>query len=509
MSKKVLVTSKSALIEKYQRAGFDKVVDAIRTLIAADEKRGFSTFLIFLDDPTAMRRHGGRPVTDPKSGQQHKEAIDAVYRSIQPEYLVILDAPDVVPHVSMQNPTPDDDDSDVPSDLPYACDALFSRDPRKFLSITRVVGRIPGISGAERPTFLTNMLKASAAFRPRPRKDYLSYFAISAQVWQKSTAKSVKAIFGNDDKILISPPTMDSDANRHLSPLMHFINCHGETVSPNFFGERNDRFPIALKTEGVARHASPKTVVAVECCFGAQLYDPKEEKSGEKPPIAISYFQRGAVGLFGSTNVAYGEAARMGAGDIITQYFLINVLAGASLGRACLQARQKFVDTEDLDSFNLKTISQFILLGDPSLHPCQEDDPAEREISNLADKSVARRIRRMELAALGKAAGESSAFGGRKKRSPAKNLAARAKSIARKLGVRAGKLESFDVSGGPLYRGSMRSHDFRPRIVVVSQTSKAGVRPARGKKSGRPEVKAVVIHTHSGGIARVAHYVSR
>jgi hypothetical protein len=509
MSEKILIASRSMLIAKYTKPGFDKVAAAVKVLIAADKKRGLNTSLIFLDDPVAMRRHKGSAVTDPKSGQQHKEAIDAICKSLQPQYLVILDAPDIIPHVSMQNPTPDDDDPDVPSDLPYACDAPFSRDPRKFLSITRVVGRIPGIMGADRPTFLTDMLKAAASFNPRPRKDYLSYFAISAEVWQKSTAKSLDEIFGkeSDSKILVSPPTVNSGANRHLSPLMHFINCHGDTISPNFFGQRGEKFPIALTSDGVGNNASSKTVVAAECCYGAELYDPKREKD-EKPPIAISYFSRGAVGFFGSTNTAYGEATRMGAADILTQYFLIQVLGGASLGRACLRARQKFVDTEDLDIFNLKTIAQFILLGDPSLQPCLED-PDEAAIEKLADPSAARRIRRMELSALGKSAGESSAFGGKKERNPAKKLATRAKSIARKLGVKPHKIESFDVSGGPLYRNSMRSHQFRPRMVVVSEKSKPIQRTTGEHKRPIRDIKAVVIHTHNGGVARIAHYLSR
>jgi hypothetical protein len=74
-------------------------------LKAADRKRGFNTALLFLDDPATMRRYGGRAVTDPMSGQQHKEAIDAIYAASEPEYLVILDAADVIPHVSMINPT--------------------------------------------------------------------------------------------------------------------------------------------------------------------------------------------------------------------------------------------------------------------------------------------------------------------------------------------------------------------------------------------------------------------
>ena len=513
MSEKVLLASKSALITKYGRPGLKKVVEAAALMKAADKKRKFNTSLLFVDDPATMRRYGGRAVTDVTSGQQHKEAIYAIYAASEPEYLVILDAPDVIPHVSMINPAAGDGDLDVPSDLPYACGTPFSRDPAKNLSITRVVGRIPGIRGAVHPTHLTNAMKAAAEFKPRPRKDYMTCFALSAQVWEKSTTRNIDVIFGKGsvNKVRTSPPTEDARTNRFLSPLMHFINCHGAPQSPDFYGQRKRDMSMdftALMTEGVAANVKRNTVIAAECCYGASLYDPNLEKS-LRQPIANSYFDRGAIAFFGSTNTAYGDAARLSAADYLTQYFLLNVLAGASLGRAVLEARQFFVNDKDFDNYCKKTIAQFILLGDPSLHPCLEDDAADDQLKQMADQKIARRIRRMELLALGKSAGESAAFGGKKGRKPSGKLAKQAKSIARRLGVRPHNIESYDVSGGELYRGAMRSQKFKPRMIEVSQASPPIKEIVGGKPHVRHHVKAVVVHTHGTGIARVAHYISK
>jgi hypothetical protein len=41
----------------------------------------------------------------------------------------------------------EEEDPDVPSDLPYACEAAFSRRPQDFLGPTRVVGRLPDLTG--------------------------------------------------------------------------------------------------------------------------------------------------------------------------------------------------------------------------------------------------------------------------------------------------------------------------------------------------------------------------
>jgi hypothetical protein len=46
-------------------------------------------------------------------------------------------------------------------------------------------------------------------------------------------------------------------------------------------------------------------------------------------------------------------------------------VAGASLGRSLLQARQRFISTQDMtDPTNVKTLAQFVLLGDPFTTPC-------------------------------------------------------------------------------------------------------------------------------------------
>ena len=62
MSEKILVTSRSALIEKYGKNGFDEINRAVQALAKADKGRGSVTRLVFLDDQKTMRsfrRDGG------------------------------------------------------------------------------------------------------------------------------------------------------------------------------------------------------------------------------------------------------------------------------------------------------------------------------------------------------------------------------------------------------------------------------------------------------------------
>jgi hypothetical protein len=109
-------------------------------------------------------------------------------------------------------------------------------------------------------------------------------------------------------------------------------------------------------------------VVAAECCYGAELYSPSIAHG--KPGIYATYLRRGAYAFFGSSTTAFGPSEGNGEADYICQFFLQEVLAGSSTGRAALEARQKFVAwTTILDPYNLKTLAQFNLMGDPSIHP--------------------------------------------------------------------------------------------------------------------------------------------
>ena len=82
----------------------------------------------------------------------------------------------------------------------------------------------------------------------------------------------------------------------------------------------------------------------------------------------MHYLEEGAIGFLGATNTAYGPTTRNGSADLLCRFFLDSVLKGATLGRALLEARLRFVrEASPLNPMELKTLAQFLLLGDPSL----------------------------------------------------------------------------------------------------------------------------------------------
>ena len=164
MEDKVILTHRSALAAKYGSDGGKKVHAALTALVAADEERGFKTRLVYLDDVAAMKKLGAAALASNKDIRGAKKAIDGVYKALKPDYLMIVGASDVVPHQDMKNPAfkaGDDDDEFAYGDLPYACDEPYGRDPAKFVGPTRVVARLPDLTGAKEPSHLIALLKTA------------------------------------------------------------------------------------------------------------------------------------------------------------------------------------------------------------------------------------------------------------------------------------------------------------------------------------------------------------
>ncbi len=362
-----------------------------------------------LDDEAAMRAVGGTPVADAADATQNKNAVDAVFHAYSPDYLVVLGSTDVVPHQPLRNPVFDgvnDVDRLVPGDLAYACNAPFSDDASDFIGPDRVVGRLPDVTGAGDPAVLLAVLAAATRWQTGTRKDYESHLGVSALVWTKSTVLSLRNVFGAAE-VHISPTEGPDWSEELLSRRVHFVNCHGADSDPQFYGQDGSNYPVSLRSASLTGHVRAGTVAAAECCYGAQLWAPAPADG--PGPIPLAYLAGGAFGFLGSSTIAYGPADTNGDADLVCQYFVASLLDGASLGRATLEARQRFVrGVTVLSPVNTKTLAQFSLLGDPSIHPVADAPAAkalparagraarrerllEHAIANLRDTSVTRR----------------------------------------------------------------------------------------------------------------------
>jgi hypothetical protein len=411
---KVIITNLSALKVKYGADGVQQVQAAIQQLIAADKNRSLITNLFALDDAATMQQFSVAPVSDPTDPKQHKDAVDAIYKALAPDYILILGSIDVIPHQNLDNPmfSPGNDDDEVAfGDLPYACETRYSQRPRDFLGPTRVIGRLPDVTGANDPQYLVNLLEVAATYQGNDADSYHKYFGISAEVWEESTALSLSGAYGNSVDLKMVPPHDSSWPAPLLIRLPHFINCHGALNDSRFYGQSasdESDFPVALDALDLENNISEGTIVAAECCYGAQLFDPSLNDG--QIGIANTYLANKAYGFFGSTTIAYGPSDANDNADLICRYFLQNLLEGDSLGRAALEARQTFIHTADMsDPANIKTIAQFNLYADPSITPLKPHlEPKKTLIKGaLSPQSLYRAERRRDLFSRGLALIES------------------------------------------------------------------------------------------------------
>lgn len=482
MRTKLIITNVTALKRKYG-TGYAKVSAALGELIAADLQRDITTTLFDVSDAAAMKNVGGTKVTKSRDPKQNKDAFDAVYTRTDPvpDYVMILGSVDVFPHQDLANPLfgkDDDLDEHAWGDLPYACEAPYSTRIRDFIAPTRVVGRLPDLDGAKKPDHLLKVLRTAATWVPLKRKDYADYFALSAEIWKTSTRKSIRKLFGTNANVKLSPKEGPGWKSTELRPLAHFINCHGSLNSPEFSGQPatgEEDYPAAHQTVLVRGNIQPGTVAAVECCYGAQLYKPTKTR---EHGICQEYLHDDAYGFFGSTTIAYGPADTIGDADIICGAFLKHVLAGSSLGRAALQARQDFVAAAGVFSgVELKTLAQFNLLGDPSIHPVSA-------AATATPKTLKRRKGVLRKRSASKIAAEQPALdaGHRERRTKLRRrgkVIAGRKSVASKrvkvtADARQRAKETCDYRGRVLVRVRSFSVD-RPKPAAKSKTAAASV----------------------------------
>jgi hypothetical protein len=266
-----------------------------------------------------------------------------------------------------------------------------------------------------------------------------------------------------------------------------------------------------MESARLSGNIKPDTIVAAECCYGAQLYD--HVMVNRRQPICLSYLENGAIGFVGSTNIAYGPADTNGAADLIAQLFWINLLKGLSLGRALLQARQQFIQREKMsDPVNLKTIAQFLLLGDASLHPCAVKDTAEATLLTEAiDPATQRKSARAALVNNGQAVAATASALGRAVASGAtahRQVQDRVRALAKGQGLENPKVATYHVSGGRASRHGAKALGGSAPFVTVAVESKK-----HDEVPHMPDVQVIVAHSlYDDGeheISSIRAYVSR
>ena len=255
----VIFTTQKGLHKKFGVETTTILDDAMRKLVAELRKRlDWGATLVYADDPASMAQYGLKPVPaeDPWKLKLALVDLDDALgkRGARIGAVLIIGGPDVVPFHYLPNPT-DDNDTDVPSDNPYA-----TRDENYFVP-EWPVGRLPCGSGKD-PGLLLSILRAMGThhataktapqnrigalvqwfrslFQPRQRLGRAS-FGYSAEVWI-DVSRSIYKNIGDPKALITSPPNEIHRVKMMPKTRLGYFNLHGVADSPEWFGQT--RYP--------------------------------------------------------------------------------------------------------------------------------------------------------------------------------------------------------------------------------------------------------------------------
>ncbi len=398
---KLVVTHKGRLAKKYGAKGLARIDKAVAASITSDAKRAIETHYVHLDDEAEMQKLGVTAMKGKVTPERCKNLIDKLHARLAPGYLVLLGSNDVIPHFSVDNPSyheGGDTDLEVPTDNPYACSRPYSKSDRKsYLISDRVIGRVPDLPESDDPAWLTDYLNVAASWKMTIADDYAEDLCVCCDVWKESAKSCLAYMSREKSKLFISPPTLHGSQpllKRHKARL-HLIKCHGVPLGASFYGQNGNDYPEVLNSASLLNRTIHGTVVGAMCCYGAALFNPDDPASVSPgaPPIPSVYLRQGAYGYVGATTIAWVGLTAMLCADWIVTSYLRDVLRGASLGRALLDSKQNLVKwinqqgrTPDLAEE--KTLLQFLLLGDPSIHTVSNVQASDAAVIAGLPKSI-------------------------------------------------------------------------------------------------------------------------
>lgn len=506
---KLSVTVRSTLARKYSAASLAAIQQAISAWIAADKTRGITTVHVALDDAVAMAAQGVKAVKGKVTAVRAKKAVDALAKKLAPDYIVILGGDDVLPYFHVKNPSFDpkgDTDPTVPTDNPYACSGPYRPGSLKsYLVPDRVVGRIPDLpasAGAGDPAWIVAFLKTATKWKAKPRSFYAAAYGTCCDQWKDAGLATMRYLELPEADLMISPPTGDASvtARKRLARPLHFTKAHGSEIDAHFYGQKGQSYPEVLFSATVASHAGAGTLVGAMCCYGAQVYSPADPAATPPGalPISLSYLRTGATGFVGATKIAWVGPQEMMCADWIVASYLKKSLDGSSTGRALLEAKQDYLQYlvkqgMNPDTADEKTMIEFVLLGDPALHPIKGGVPSaapapakkaakatkaakKKDVATFARAAALRSERRMARAVI--AVQVDSAL---PRREPAR--APRAETARRLFEAAAGLLEKVDIAKLDPADAKASRLVAPPASAGVPKSLRAAVAASRGTTS--------------------------
>jgi len=395
----VLLTSKSALTQKYGANTANVIIDSMQSLaLKITALPGWNSVVFVPDDAANTTELGLSPslANDPWKVKLALADLDKKLASKGEMIgaLLIIGGNDIIPFHQLPNPT-DDSDISVPSDNLYATvddnyfvpqwpvgripdeagnEAIFLIEQLRYLNneYALKVQAKTIITGTVFESWLASLRESIAqALQTFRKNENLGY---CAEVW-KVPSSDVFSVINRGDHIQTSPPVDSTKLvlNLHPKPQFGYFNLHGVQESAEWYGQADltrsanpVEYPVALIPSNLNNNASIPDIVFSEACYGANIIEKTADQS-----LAMQFLAAGSRGFVGSTCIAYGSVERpLIAADLLAHQFWTHIQngipAGYALMRAKLNLASAMIQSQGyLDGEDQKTLLSFVLYGDP------------------------------------------------------------------------------------------------------------------------------------------------
>lgn len=374
MKTKIIVTNKSAMEQKYSEKWAD-IKLLLDCLVDHDVSRGIVTQVLYLDDPVKMQ---GNQVLDCKNEKQNKEAIDFIYNTKKPTFLILLGACDIIPFQRLVDPLASS--QTILSDLPYACNTPYSRDYNAFTNLERIISRLPDVVESKEKGYHVLVRSLNAILHPtrKPKSHFRIPWAVCTTkrtLAMKSTLCDMYNIGDSSSLHKLSPPEGPKWSLGSYDRSVHYHILHGSPNCNTLYGEgTGSTYPKAVESTHLDGNLGLQTIVLEYSCFGSQLYKPNRDQT---LPLANMYFYSNATAMIGCLEQTFSISDANGGGKtlgdcIISEFF--NNLNNKSIGEAFLLARKNAGTKATLNKpTNMRMFATFVLYGDASLIPMADD----------------------------------------------------------------------------------------------------------------------------------------
>lgn len=364
----LIATVRAGIEREFGPDAYPAVADRLEQLLDRLAARAIEGHVAVLDDPVQLALAGLDALSSVSSGGTVR-AVRAYAQRQDCDAVLLVGGHRILPMVEVLNPavTPGyDPDRVVPTDLPYGAD---DDTPAAYVQCRRIVSRLPSPRSGELDDLLALI---DVVGRAEPAKS--GGTAVVSREWQEAGARVAARIPGSV-RIRVAPHyELDETHRDDLVCRWLYVNLHGRPDHDEWqaFDESGPDFVKVMDPTSFSYPELAGSSMYCENCYGLK---PLWNRSGETCIDAA--FRHGLRSVVGATGLAYGAYLTRGQGgdpgflenaDFLASAFFDGVSEALGAGDAFREARDRLVARSGglLNRYQLKTLLQFQLLGDPT-----------------------------------------------------------------------------------------------------------------------------------------------